>query len=358
MRRRRRALPRQLQPVHAHLRCRPRRDAPPRAPAAAGDAGRDAAVPAPADCGSSARERGAQRRRRTPTRSCGDSRYARMYRLALDWTAGAGDAPTTRVKAVEATSRRTTSTPSGCPRAPIPLDGFLFEDRRGYCQQFSGAMALMLRMLGIPARVAAGFSPGSYNRDTREYRVRDLDAHSWVEVYFTGIGWVPFDPTPTASPAESQSGGLGGHERGARRRGRGAPTPRAGVAASERGDRHAAGSVGDDGGVGLGRAGARAAGAGRLGGAARDAVRRVRVRRDLDPRAARGGAARRAAPRARRGSSWELPAATTLLGLERRLAARRARARPATRAGCARTATTRARLRRPARPSAARCGAS
>src|SRR3712207_7697934 len=41
----------------------------------------------------------------------------------------------------------------------------------------------------IPARVAAGFSPGSYNRDTREYRVRDLDAHSWVEVFFTGIGW-------------------------------------------------------------------------------------------------------------------------------------------------------------------------
>ena len=88
---------------------------------------------------------------------------------------------------------------------PLPLNGFLFEDRRGYCQQFSGAMALMLRMAGIPARVAAGFSPGSYNKDTREYRVRDLDAHSWVEVWFTGIGWVPFDPTPAASPAESQS---------------------------------------------------------------------------------------------------------------------------------------------------------
>ena len=66
-------------------------------------------------------------------------------------------------------------------------------------------MALMLRMLGVPTRVAAGFSPGSYNRDTGEYRIRDLDAHSWVEVYFTGIGWVPFDPTPTAAPAESQS---------------------------------------------------------------------------------------------------------------------------------------------------------
>ena len=66
----------------------------------------------------------------------------------------------------------------------------------------------MLRMAGIPARVAAGFSPGSYNKDTREYRVRDLDAHSWVEVWFTGIGWVPFDPTPARSPAQSQSSAL------------------------------------------------------------------------------------------------------------------------------------------------------
>ena len=61
-------------------------------------------------------------------------------------------------------------------------------------------MALMLRMLGIPARVAAGFTPGSYNRETKEYRVRDLDAHSWVEVWFEGIGWVPFDPTPSDRP--------------------------------------------------------------------------------------------------------------------------------------------------------------
>jgi len=90
----------------------------------------------------------------------------------------------------------------------VPLMGFLQEDKRGYCQQFSGTMALMLRMAGIPAQVAAGFSPGSYNKDTREYRVRDLDAHSWVEVWFTGIGWVPFDPTPARSPAGSQSSAL------------------------------------------------------------------------------------------------------------------------------------------------------
>ena len=93
------------------------------------------------------------------------------------------------------------------PNHGFPLAAFLFEDREGYCQQFSGAMALMLRMAGIPARVGTGFSPGSLNRDTGEWRVRDLDAHSWVEVNFPEIGWVPFDPTPPVAPAESQSGG-------------------------------------------------------------------------------------------------------------------------------------------------------
>jgi hypothetical protein len=95
------------------------------------------------------------------------------------------------------------------PSRPYPLPAFLFIDKVGNCQQFSGAMALMLRMNGIPARVAGGFAPGIYEQSTKEYRVRDLDAHSWVEVYFKGIGWVPFDPTPTTSPAGSQSGGDG-----------------------------------------------------------------------------------------------------------------------------------------------------
>ena len=54
----------------------------------------------------------------------------------------------------------------------------------GYCQQFSGAMALLLRMGGVPARVGAGFSPGTLDSDRDEYVVRDLDAHSWVEAYF------------------------------------------------------------------------------------------------------------------------------------------------------------------------------
>jgi transglutaminase-like putative cysteine protease len=84
------------------------------------------------------------------------------------------------------------------------LDGFLFGSRQGYCQQYSGAMALLLRMGGIPARVVTGFSTGATDTKTGEYVVRDFDAHSWVEAYYPGWGWLTFDPTPAASPARSQ----------------------------------------------------------------------------------------------------------------------------------------------------------
>jgi transglutaminase-like putative cysteine protease len=92
------------------------------------------------------------------------------------------------------------------PAAAQTLDGFLFDARIGFCQQYSGAMALLLRMGGVPARVATGFTSGSLDRDQGEYVVRDLDAHSWVEVWFPGFGWVTRDPTPAAAPPRSQPG--------------------------------------------------------------------------------------------------------------------------------------------------------
>jgi transglutaminase-like putative cysteine protease len=79
-------------------------------------------------------------------------------------------------------------------RTRPPLVDFVTHTKAGYCQHFAGAMALMLRYLGIPARVAAGFSSGRY--DHGEWVVTDYDAHEWVEVWFRGWGWVPFDPTP------------------------------------------------------------------------------------------------------------------------------------------------------------------
>jgi protein-glutamine gamma-glutamyltransferase len=75
-----------------------------------------------------------------------------------------------------------------------PLVAFATRTKAGYCQHFAGAMAVMLRMLGVPARVAVGFTSGT--RDDGKWVVADRDAHAWVEVWFSGQGWVTFDPTP------------------------------------------------------------------------------------------------------------------------------------------------------------------
>lgn len=70
------------------------------------------------------------------------------------------------------------------------------QSRRGYCVQFSSAMTLMARMLGIPARVAIGFLPGTFTGNAGEYQVTGKQAHAWPELYFAGYGWVRFEPTP------------------------------------------------------------------------------------------------------------------------------------------------------------------
>jgi hypothetical protein len=87
------------------------------------------------------------------------------------------------------------------PSAPFPLETFLFTNRLGYCQQFAGAMALLLRMGGVPARVATGFTTGAYDSAQKRWLVPDINAHSWVEAWFPHYGWVAFDPTPAAAPA-------------------------------------------------------------------------------------------------------------------------------------------------------------
>jgi protein-glutamine gamma-glutamyltransferase len=86
------------------------------------------------------------------------------------------------------------------PKPPArvpPLVDFVTRTQQGYCQHFAGAMALMLRYLGIPARVAAGFSSGQFDKSDGEWVVTDHDAHEWVEAWFEGWGWLPFDPTPS-----------------------------------------------------------------------------------------------------------------------------------------------------------------
>jgi hypothetical protein len=83
------------------------------------------------------------------------------------------------------------------PRDPVAE--FLFVRKQGHCEYFAASMAVMLRTLGIPSRVVNGFRLNEFNDVTGQYVVRDSDAHSWVEAYFAGSGWVSFDPTPAGS---------------------------------------------------------------------------------------------------------------------------------------------------------------
>lgn len=79
-----------------------------------------------------------------------------------------------------------------------PLADFLFVRKRGHCEYFASSMAIMLRTLGIPSRLVNGFRTTEFNDLTSNYVVRASSAHSWVEAYFPGYGWISFDPTPGA----------------------------------------------------------------------------------------------------------------------------------------------------------------
>ena len=131
-------------------------------------------------------------------------RYAPLEHAAVA-VAGRARSPYAAALALEAWFRvgggfTYTAHPAVFPDAP--LVGFVAQTRAGYCQYFAGAMALMLRYLGVPARVAVGFSSGTYDAKAGVWTVTDHDAHAWVEAWFRGYGWLPFDPTPAAGRPE------------------------------------------------------------------------------------------------------------------------------------------------------------
>jgi transglutaminase-like putative cysteine protease len=135
---------------------------------------------------------------RARLRSSGAVRYEPLYERALQ-VVGNPRNEYAAVVALEAWFRSEggftyDETPPPADGAP-PLVAFL-RDQHGYCQHFAGAMTLMLRYLGIPARVAVGFTSGELSKDKTTRTVTDHDAHAWVEVWFPGWGWLPFDPTP------------------------------------------------------------------------------------------------------------------------------------------------------------------
>jgi protein-glutamine gamma-glutamyltransferase len=101
------------------------------------------------------------------------------------------------------------------PGEQEPIDFFLFDRKQGHCEYFASAMTIMLRTLNVPARNVNGFLGGEWNEYDEYLAVRARDAHSWVEVYFDGLGWVTFDPTPSsdAGGAAEDEDGLTGRMR-------------------------------------------------------------------------------------------------------------------------------------------------
>lgn len=90
-----------------------------------------------------------------------------------------------------------------------PLEDFLFNTKTGYCEYSATAMAILLRLVGVPSRLVSGFLRGEWNEYGGYYLVRQSDAHTWVEAYFPGEGWVAFDPTPPAGTTPIEAGALG-----------------------------------------------------------------------------------------------------------------------------------------------------
>lgn len=126
-----------------------------------------------------------------------DSVTDRTRTLAEDITAGA-DTDYDKVKAIETYLKDNFFYSTDSPVPPAgqdAVDHFLFDTDVGFCEQFASATVVMLRSLGIPARVVAGYTPGNRNPFTGYYEVRNSDSHAWVEVWFPTYGWYEFDPT-------------------------------------------------------------------------------------------------------------------------------------------------------------------
>lgn len=129
-------------------------------------------------------------------------RHERVAELARELTAGI-ESPAAKAVAIEGYLRKLTYTlqQPEVRSDQRPLDVFLFEARRGHCEYFSTAMAIMLRSVGVPARNVTGLLGGRYNTYGKYYALRQGDAHSWVEVYIPNRGWRTFDPTPASRDA-------------------------------------------------------------------------------------------------------------------------------------------------------------
>jgi transglutaminase-like putative cysteine protease len=132
----------------------------------------------------------------------------RVRDLARDVTAGAPstyDQVQALIAWMEANTSYTLDIPP-LPRGADAVEQYLFEDKQGFCEQIATALVVMMRSLGVPARLGVGYAPGERNPFTGLFEVKASDAHAWTEIYFPGIGWQIFDPT--ASVPLAGDGGL------------------------------------------------------------------------------------------------------------------------------------------------------
>lgn len=90
--------------------------------------------------------------------------------------------------------------PESPPAGIDPIEWILFELKQGFCNYYASAEVLMLRSVGVPARMAVGFAEGAFDEEANVYIVRSLNAHAWPEVYFPGLGWIEFEPTGNQDP--------------------------------------------------------------------------------------------------------------------------------------------------------------
>lgn len=111
--------------------------------------------------------------------------------------------PYDKAKAIESWLRANIIYNETIPQPPPgrdPVEWVLFDYRQGYCNYYASAMIVMLRIMGVPARMAAGFAEGKWDAAQNSYIVTERDAHTWVEVYFPGYGWIEFEPTAAQAP--------------------------------------------------------------------------------------------------------------------------------------------------------------
>lgn len=128
----------------------------------------------------------------------------RVRKLAFDITDGK-DNPYEKAKAIEVYLRANYPYDlevSAPPSNQDVADYFLFDLKKGYCDYYATAMVVLARANGLPARFVSGYSPGSYDAPNAQYVIRELNAHSWAEIYFPGIGWVEFEPTASIPEIE------------------------------------------------------------------------------------------------------------------------------------------------------------